>query len=508
MSHELNRRAFVVAGSASVAGAAAVGRQESSGEPTSYRQDDGPLHFVEARELSRRIRAREVTVVEVMQAYLAQIDRVNPRVNAIPTLRDRDELFAEARAADKALANNVTPGPLHGFPLAVKDLARTKGIRTTRGSRIFQDFVPDIDEIHVERLKAAGGIIIGKTNVPEFGAGSQTFNEVFGPTLNPYDTTKTCGGSSGGAAVALATGMVPLADGSDLGGSLRNPASFCNVVGFRPSPGRVPRLTAHVWNTMPVSGPIGRTVGDVAFLLSVMAGPDPRDPISLDDPGGTFLRGLDRDFRGTRIAWSQDLGRYPVDPAVNAVINASQHFFDDLGCIVEAGEPDFEDADEIFQVLRAWGYAERYRDELRDHRDLMKDTVIWNIEKGLNLTARQIADAEAKRTELYHRVMGFLEDYDFLVLPVSQVPPFSVDVEWVREINGVPMETYIDWMATCYAITCTGLPAVSVPAGFTADGLPIGLQIVGRHHRDFEVLQLAYAFERVSRFGERRPAVA
>jgi len=496
----------VVAGSASVVGAAAL-TQEPAASSTPFRQQDGPLNFVEARELSRRIRAREVTAVDVMQAYLAQIDRVNPQVNAIPTLRDRDVLFADARAADEALANNVTPGPLHGFPLAVKDLARTKGIRTTRGSRIFQDFVPDLDEIFVERFKAAGGIIIGKTNAPEFGAGSQTFNEVFGATLNPYDPTKTCGGSSGGAAVALATGMVPLADGSDLGGSLRNPASFCNVVGFRPSPGRVPRLTAQAWNTMPVSGPMARTVSDVAFLLSVMAGPDARDPISLDDPGGIFLRGLDRDFRGTRIAWSQNLGRYPVDPAVNAVINESQHFFDDLGCVVEPGEPDFTDADEIFQVLRAWGYAERYRDELRDHRDLMKDTVIWNIEQGLSLTARQIAEAEAKRTQLYHRVMTFLQDYDFLVLPVSQVPPFDVDVDWVREINGTLMETYIDWMATCYAITCTGLPAISVPAGFTADGLPVGLQIVGRHHHDFDVLQLARAFERVSRFGERRPSI-
>ena len=497
----------MAAGSASVVGAAAV-KQEPAASPTPFQQEDGPLNFVEARELSRRIRAREVTAVEVMQAYLAQIDRVNRQVNAIPTLRDRDALFGEARAADEALGNNATPGPLHGFPLAVKDLARTKGIRTTRGSRIFQDVVPDLDEIFVERFKAAGGIIIGKTNAPEFGAGSQTFNEVFGATLNPYDPTKTCGGSSGGAAVALATGMVPLADGSDLGGSLRNPASFCNVVGFRPSPGRVPRLTSHVWNTMPVSGPMARTVSDVAFLLSVMAGPDARDPISLDDPGGVFLRGLDRDFRGTRIAWSQHLGRYPVDPAVNAVINASQHFFDDLGCVVEPGEPDFTDADEIFQVLRAWGYAEEYRDELRDHRNLMKDTVIWNIEQGLNLTARQIAEAEAKRTQLYQRVMGFLQDYDFLVLPVSQVPPFAVDVDWVREINGTQMETYIDWMATCYAITCTGLPAISVPAGFTADGLPVGLQIVGRHHHDFDVLQLAHAFERVSRVGERRPSIA
>jgi amidase len=442
-----------------------------------------------------------------MQAYLGQIDRINPQVNAIPTLRDRADLLAEARAADDALVGNATPGPLHGFPLAVKDLARTKGIRTTRGSPIYQNDVPDIDEIFVERLRAAGAIIIGKTNTPEFGAGSHTFNPVFGATLNPYDLTKSCGGSSGGAAVALACGMVPLADGSDLGGSLRNPASFCNVVGFRPSPGRVPRLTEKAWNSMPVSGPMARTVSDVTYLLSVMAGPDPRDPISLDDPGAVFLRGLDRDFRGTRIAWSQNLGRYPVAPEVNAVVNSAQRFFEGLGCVVEPGEPDFADADEIFQTLRAWGYAEAFRDDILEHRDQMKDTVIWNIERGLELTGRQIAEAEAKRTSLYQRVMTFLTRYDFLILPVSQVPPFPVEIDWVHEVNGQQMETYIDWMATCYAITCTGLPAISVPAGFTPDGLPIGLQIVGRHHRDFEVLQLAHAFEGVSGFGRQRPEI-
>jgi amidase len=471
-------------------------------------QSSDNLHYTDARVLARMIRSRAVSAVEVMTAFLNQIDRVNPHVNAIPTLRPREELLDAARAADAALARGETAGPFHGLPLAVKDLVVTKGIRTTYGSRIYQNFIPDTDELFVERFKAAGAIIIGKTNTPEFGAGSQTFNEVFGATQNPHDMSKTCGGSSGGAAVALACGMVPLADGSDLGGSLRNPASFSNVVGFRPSPGRVPQLSSHAWNPMSVQGPMARTVADVAFLLSVMAGPDPRDPIALDDPGATFLHPLAKSFRGTRIAWSQDLGRYPVEPVVNEVCNASRSVFEELGCEVEDGEPDFTGVDEIFHALRGWGYAASRRDELEEHRHLLKDTVIWNIEQGLNLTAQNIAEAEARRTELYRRVIAFLEDYEYLILPVSQVAPFSVDVDWVREINGARMETYIDWMATCYAITCTGLPAISVPCGFTPGGLPIGLQIVGRHHRDFEVLQLAHALEQATDYSRRRPAVA
>jgi amidase len=473
----------------------------------SEKQDSDGLHYTDAHTLSRLIRSREVSTLEVMTAFLDQIDRVNPHVNAIPTLRPRDELLEAARAADAVLARGEITGPFHGLPLAIKDLVATKGIRTTFGSRIYQNFVPDSDELFVERFKRAGAIIIGKTNTPEFGAGSQTFNEVFGATRNPYDLTKTCGGSSGGAAVAVACGMVPLADGSDLGGSLRNPASFSNVVGFRPSPGRVPRLSTRAWNTMPVQGPMARTVADIAFLLSVMAGPDARDPIALDDPGATFLRPLGKSFRGTRIAWSQNLGRYPVQPAVNQVCNASRRVFEELGCEVEDGEPDFRGVDDIFQTLRAWGYG-GMRDELERNRHLMKDTVIWNIERGLDLTARDIAEAEAQRTALYRRVMAFLQDYEYLILPVSQVAPFSIEVDWIREINGVRMETYIDWMATCYAITCTGLPAISIPCGFTPEGLPIGLQIVGRHHRDFEVLQLAHAFEQATRYSRRRPAVA
>lgn len=509
---DVSRRQFVSVGSAALmSGFLKVPSPEPQGgfdAASDIQQSPDGLHFTDARVLARLIRSRAVSAVEVMTAFLDQIERVNPHVNAIPTLRPRNELLEAARAADVALAQRQSAGPLHGLPLAVKDLVATKGIRTTYGSRIYQDFVPDADELYVERFKAAGAIIIGKTNTPEFGAGSQTFNEVFGATRNPHDLSKTCGGSSGGAAVALACGMVPLADGSDLGGSLRNPASFSNVVGFRPSPGRVPRLATRAWNPMSVQGPMARTVADVAFLLSVMAGPDARDPIALDEPGSAFLRPLGKSFRGTRIAWSQNLGRYPVEPVVNQVCNASRRVFEELGCEVVDGEPDFTGVDEIFQTLRAWGYAASRRDELAEHRDLLKDTVIWNIEQGLNLTALEIAEAEARRTDLYRRVMAFLEDYEYLMLPVSQVAPFSVDVDWVREIDGVRMETYIDWMATCYAITCTGLPAISVPCGFTPEGLPIGLQIVGRHHRDFEVLQLAHAFEQATGYSRRRPAVA
>ncbi|MGE4658053.1 MAG: amidase family protein, partial [Gammaproteobacteria bacterium] len=281
------------------------------------------------------LRAREVTATEVMEAFLGQIERLDPVVNAIPTLRSREELVAEAHAADSLLADGLVAGPLHGLPLAVKDLALTSGIRTTFGSPIYRDFVPESDELFVERFRSAGAIIIGKTNTPEFGAGSQTFNEVFGVTSNPYDLSKTCGGSSGGAAVALACGMVPLADGSDLGGSLRNPASFCNVVGFRPSPGRIPRLAIRAWNTLPVQGPMARTVSDIALLMSVMAGPDSRDPISLPESGDRFLRPLGRDFQGTTIAWSENLGLYPVEPVVNEVCNVSRSIFEDLGCLVE-----------------------------------------------------------------------------------------------------------------------------------------------------------------------------
>ncbi|MGH9851648.1 MAG: amidase [Blastocatellia bacterium] len=470
---------------------------------------DTELCFKDAVDLARMIRSRQVSATEVMAAFLSQIERVNPKVNAICAFIGDEAALQAAKAADEKLDRGGATGPLHGLPHAVKDLALTAGLRTTFGSRIYQDFIPTEDTLFVERLRAAGAIIIGKTNTPEFGAGSQTFNEVFGATLNPYNLTRTCGGSSGGAAVALACGMVPLADGSDLGGSLRNPASFCNVVGFRPSPGRVPSHPVMLaWNTLPVEGPMARTLRDVAFLLSVMAGPDARAPISINESGATFAQPLERDFKGARIAWSRNLGLYPVQPVVNEVCDRAIPIFSELGCEIEEAQPDFSDADEVFQILRAWLFAETKGADFKLHRSLMKDTVIWNIEQGLKLSGQDVSRAEMKRTQLYHRVREFMERYEFLVLPVSQVAPFPVDVEWLREINGVEMETYIDWMATCYAITLTGLPAISVPCGFTEDGLPIGLQIVGRHQCDFDVLQLAFAFEQATQVGKVHPAIA
>lgn len=465
------------------------------------------LCFLTATELAHRMRTKAVSCRAVMEAHLAQIERVNPKVNAIVTLLP-ERALEHARQADEALARGEDVGPLHGLPIAHKDLVLTKGIRTTFGSPIFRDFVPEQDEIIVERLRGAGAITIGKTNTPEFGAGSQTFNPVFGETLNPYDLTKTCGGSSGGAAVALACGMQPLADGSDLGGSLRNPASFCNVVGFRPSPGRVPVWPARVgWCPLPVEGPMARSVQDVALMLSVIAGPDARAPLSISEPSETFRRPLERNFAGVRIAWSRDLGGLPVDPRVTAVIDEQRGVFSALGCTIEDAQPDLRDADETFRVWRAWLFELGFGEMLRTHRAHMKDTVIWNIEEGEKLTGPQIGQAERKRTELYQRVRQFMERYEFLILPVSQVPPFDVKQRYVTEINGTKLDTYLDWMRSCYYITVTGLPAISVPCGFTPEGLPVGVQIVGRHHDDFGVLQLAYAFEQVTEFGRQRPGV-
>jgi amidase len=468
---------------------------------------DAELCFLPAAELAHRMRSRKLSAAEVMKAHLAQIERLNGQVNALVTLV-ADQALDRARAADAALARGEAVGPLHGLPVAHKDLLPTKGIRTTSGSPIFAEHIPDHSALIVERLQRAGAITIGKTNTPEFGAGSQTFNSVFGATLNPYDTTKTCGGSSGGAAVALACGMIPIADGSDMGGSLRNPAGYCNVVGLRPAPGRVPIWpTENGWASLSVQGPMARTVQDVALLLSAIAGPDPRSPIAIAEPGSRFAQPLDRDFRGTRVAWSRDLGGLPVDPRVTAAIDGQRHTFESLGCTIEDGEPDFTDADEAFKAWRAWAFELSHGELLDAQRRQLKDTVIWNIEAGVRLSGPELARAERKRTALYQRVREFMETYEFLICPVSQVPPFDVTQPYIREINGVPMETYIDWMRSCYYISVTGHPAISVPCGFTPEGLPVGVQIVGRHQDELGVLQLAYAFEQATSLWKRRPPV-
>jgi amidase len=461
--------------------------------------------FMTATELARCIRKKELSAREVMGAHLGQIERVNPKVNAIVTLLP-EQAMDQARASDEALARGEEVGPLHGLPIAHKDLVPTRGIRTTFGSPIYKDFVPEEDGLIVERLKKGGAITIGKTNTPEFGAGSQTYNEVFGETLNPYDTSKTCGGSSGGAAVALACGMQPIADGGDLGGSLRNPANFCNVVGFRTSPGRVPIWPNPAgWYPFAVLGPMARTVQDTALMLSAIAGPDPRSPIAITEPGSLFSGPLERDFKGVRIAWSHNLGEFPVDQKVTAAVDGQMHVFESLGCLVDESEPDFTDADEIFKVWRAWRFELAYGDLLETKRGQLKDTVTWNIEEGIKLKGPQIGLVEKKRTELYHRVRHFMETYEFLILPVSQVPPFDVKQHYVSEINGVKMDTYLDWMKSCYYITVTGHPAISVPCGFTPDGLPVGVQIVGRHQDDLGVLELAHAFEQATGVWKRRP---
>ncbi len=466
------------------------------------------LCFLSATALAGHIRARKVSVTETVQAHLAQIERVNPQVNAIVTLT-AERALAEARTKDDALARGEAAGPLFGLPVAHKDLVPTRGIRTTYGSPIYRDHVPEQDGLVIERLRAAGAVTMGKTNTPEFGAGSQTFNEVFGRTLNPYDPTKTCGGSSGGAAVALACGMLPIADGSDMGGSLRNPAAFCNVVGLRPSAGRVPVWPSETpWFPFSVQGPMARTVEDVALLLSAMAGPDRRSPIAIAEPGDRFRASLARDFKGVRIAFSRDLGGLPIDPRVTKAIVAARASFQAIGCDVEDGQPAFTEAPEIFQVFRAWAFSIKYAPLLATHRHEMKDTVVWNIEQGLKLSGADIGKAEVKRGRLYHRVREFMEQRHFLVLPSTQVPPFDVTQPYVTEINGVRLPTYIDWMRACSDITVTGLPAISVPCGFTDEGLPVGIQIVGRHQDEWGVLQLAHAFEDATGIGRRRPPLA
>jgi amidase len=466
------------------------------------------LCFLSATELASHIRTRQVSARDVMAAHLAQIDRVNPQVNAIVTLQ-ADQAMEQASHADEAQARGAMLGPLHGLPVAHKDLFLTRGIRTTFGSLVYKDFVPAQSSIVVERQQEAGAITIGKTNTPEFGAGSQTFNAVFGATRNPYDLAQTCGGSSGGAAAALACGMVPLADGSDMGGSLRNPAAFSNVVGLRPSVGRVPHDPGtSSWGTLSVNGPMGRTVEDVALLLSILSGPDTRDPLTISEDGALFRRPLGRDFRGMRIAWSKDLGGLPVDPRVTSVLEACRATFIELGCTVEEATPDLSGAKECFHVLRGLQFAATYADVLAQHRALLKQTVVWNIEVGLELSGGQLARAQAVHSRVFQQMHEFMSHYAFLIAPVSQVPPFPVAQEYVLRINDTPMDTYIDWMQSCYHISLTGHPAISVPAGFTPEGLPVGIQIVGKYRDDFGVLQLAYAFEQATRTSDRHPNLA
>ena len=466
--------------------------------------DDTELCYTGARKLARMIRTRKVSATEVMRAFIARIDRVNPKVNAIVTF-----LPEQALKRAKAVDRKPGTGPLAGLHIAHKDFVPTKGVRTTYGSPIYRDHVPTQDHAMVERLRDAGAIMLGKTNTPEFAVGAQTFNAVFGATRNPYDVRKTCGDSSGGAAVAVACGMLPFADGSDLGSSLRNPASFCNVVGFRPTPGRVPNWPfPNSWDTLWSIGPIARTVEDAAFLFSAMAGPDPRCPTTHAEPGKVFARPLGRSFKKVRVAWSRNLGGIPVDARVTRVLESQRAVFESLGCIVEEAEPDFAQAEVAFRVLRAWNTANTYGERFRAHPDAFKDTLKGEIEEGLRLTGADVARAETAHGQLWRRFQAFLEKYEYFVLPTTQLPPFDVQTPYPTEIAGIRFNNYIDWMKSCWYISATGNPAASVPAGFTPEGLPVGVQIVGRAKEDFGVLQMAHAFEQATGFGKRRPAIA
>src|SRR3954447_7393734 len=471
--------------------------------------------MMDALALSRAIQSKQVSCVEVMNATLDHIDALNPKVNAIVSLQDRGDLIAQATARDEQLSRGEVCGWMHGLPQAIKDLTATKGIRTTQGSRIFKDFVPTADAIMVERLKAAGAIIIGKTNTPEFGLGSNTYNDVFGRTLNAHDQSKTAGGSSGGAAVALALRMLPVADGSDHGGSLRNPAAFNNLFGFRPTYGRVPANAEEVFlPQLSVAGPMARTVPDLARLLSVMAGYDARLPFSIDEDPAAFAEPLKRDVKGLRLAWFGDLGGHlPMEPGILDLCRSALKVFEDMGCVVEEVVPDF-DPERIWQAwlpLRHWQTGAPLLEFFRDpeKRARMKPEGQWEIEEGLKLSAYDIAKASGVRSAWYQTVRRLLERYDYWLLPSAQVFPFDVTTHWPKEIAGRRMDTYHRWMEVVIPATMSGCPAISVPVGFGGSGLPMGMQIVGQNRGELAVLQLAHAYDEATGWVQRkRPGLA
>lgn len=458
-----------------------------------------------AIELAGRIRRKDVSAREVMEAHLARIERVNPKVNAIVTLVP-EQARAWAKEADERQARGETLGVLHGLPVAHKDLVDTAGIRTTRGSLLFKDNIPTTDALIVKRVRAAGAVTLGKTNTPEFGAGSNTFNAVFGPTRNGFDLARTVGGSSGGAACALNCGLVPIAGGSDTGGSLRNPAAWNNVVGFRPSPGRVTD-DDNSWSPLSTAGPMARTVADVALFLSTIAGYHPPDPIALTDDPARFRAPLERSMKGVRVAWFTSMGGIPFEPEITRVVNAQRQAFLDLGCIVEEAEPAFDGVDEAFPILRHLSFHANYAKLARENPTMFKDTVKWEIAEAERQRSADVGRALTRQQRMYREVTAFFTKYDFFVCPVTQVEPFPIETEYPMRINDVAMPTYIDWMRSCWYVTFMATPAISVPAGFSARGLPVGLQIVGRPRDDWGVLQLAHAYEQTTKHGTKRPAL-
>jgi amidase len=466
----------------------------------------GSLLWWTARDLASAIRRRDLSAREVVGWHLDRIAAVNPLINAVVSLRPEAAL-AEADAADHRAAAGEPVGPLHGLPIAIKDLEDTAGIRTTYGSTMFADHVPAVDGLLVRRLRAAGAIVVGKTNTPEFGVGSHTFNEVFGPTRNPWALDRSAGGSSGGAAAALAAGLLPIADGSDHGGSIRNPASFNNVVGLRPTPGLVPSSGAgDGWDPAAVLGPMARTVGDLALMLAAISGPDPRSPLSFGDPA-EFRIDLRGELAGVRIAWCADLGGLPIEPAVLRVLGQARDRLTALGSVVEDVALDLSRADEAFETLRALGFARAFGDSLPALRETAKDTLVWNVERGLALDSPTIARALTTRTEIFTMFAEVLERFDVVAAPSAQVVPFPVEQEYPAQVAGVTMPHYLGWMRVCSRITLSAHPVAAVPAGFTDDGLPVGLQLVGRYRADLRLLEHAAAWEAASALTDHHPAL-
>ncbi len=439
------------------------------------------------------MRTRQVSARELLEAHLARIEARNPELNAVVGL-DADVAMKRAAAVDEAVAGGRLVGPLAGLVTAHKDLIDTADFVTTQGAKPYADHRPTVDSLIVERMKRAGAVAVGKTNVPEFGAGSHTFNPVYGATGNAYDSTRSAGGSSGGAAVALATGMVAVADGSDVGGSLRNPAAWNNVVGFRPSVGVVPSGGAgNAWHPLPIHGPMARTVDDVVLLLAVMARPDTRDPLGrgLKVPAPEHLHPPTQPLR---VAWSRDLGGLPMEAEIVTAMDGLRATLENLDWMVVDDEPDFTGTDEVFLTLRAFMYAEK-SDELRPHLDDVKATVRGEIERGLALTGPEVSAAFTQLKDLWDRAHRFFQHYDLLVGPVTQVMPFPLDWEYPTEVSGVAMGSYVEWMRSCSRITSFGLPALSLPIGFGSSGLPVGAQLVGRPFGDLDLLLAAKAVE-------------
>jgi amidase len=455
------------------------------------------LCFTPAVELQKLYRARKASPLEVMQAILARIDAVNPAVNAIVTLV-RDAALREARRATATLRRGRALPALFGVPVGIKDVTPTKGIRTTYGSKLFESHVPDHDALVVQRLHAAGAIVIGKTNTPEFAFGPNTVNTVFGATRNPWNLALTAGGSSGGSAAALATGMCPLAEGTDLGGSLRGPASYCGVVGFRTTPGLIPRYPSVLaWDTYSVEGPMARTVADAALMLSAMAGDDERSPLSYEVDTGEFLRAVRApSVKGWRIAWTPDLGELmAIDDEVRAIFERAVGVFRAAGARVAKAGPDLSEVPEIVRLTRGLLMVARHADKLPEHRAVLQPGLVENTEQGLALTSVEVARGELLRTRLWQRVQAFQTDHDLLLTPTSATPPFPIEHPHVVEINGRPVGKAMQRSYLTYAFSVLGLPAISIPCGFTRQGLPVGLQIVGKRRGEASVLRAAAAFE-------------